>query len=412
MVKPIVQDKGMDHTIDFLRDGYFYFSKRMNEYQEDVIGSRIFGRKLVMLRAEEAADLVKDTTKFKPEKSISELSASSLREENGVFYLADIDQHQEKAWFQDVFSAEKREELEAIIRQRWEERIEAWKINPSIDFVAEMEEMWVIAVCNWLGIPIRANNLKQRTTDIQELVQLFSKYGFNRWKRKQAKNRIEKWLVFLIRQLRAGKIHVDEEKILSKLAWYEDESGQILQTGKVVQELLFLIRTFAASGRWVVFCQIALIENPELKERLQVDHQYVDCFIHEVIRFYSMIPFAVAKTQEQLFWKEMFFDKNQLVLFDIHGINHHPDKWLHPDLFQPDRFLDILPDFGEGAAKELASANENITMQLMKISLSYLLRADWIAPNQTFTCRGTEIPARPKNGMPLDFYHQSFVEDM
>lgn len=403
MVKPIVQDKGMDHTIDFLRDGYFYFSKRMNEYQEDVIGSRIFGRKLVMLRADEAADLVRDTSKFKAERSISELSTSLLTEENGVFYLADIDYHQEKTWFQEAFTAENREELEAIIRQRWQERIEAWKTNPSINFVTEMEEMWVIAVCNWLGIPIRANNLKQRTTDIQEFVQLFSKYGLNRWKRNQAKNRIEKWLVFLVRQLRAGGVHVDEDKFLYKLSWYEDESGRILPIKTVVEELLLLIRTFVASSRWVVFSQLALIENPQLKERLRIDKKYVGCFIHEVIRYFSMVPFSAAKTQEQFFWKDMFFEKNQLVLFDIHGTNHHPGKWSQPELFQPDRFL--VSDTAPGFVKE------SVIMQLMKVSLSYLLQTDWIVPNQEFTCRGTEIPARPKNGIRLEFYHEGFLED-
>lgn len=403
MVKPIVQDKGIDHTIDFLRDGYLYFSKRMNEYHEDAVRSRIFGRKLVMLRGDEALDLVKDAAIFKEEKSVSELSPGLLTKENNICYLADIDYYHEKEWLEKEFTAEKRKELESIIRQRWEERIKAWKTNTSINFVTEMEEMWVIAACNWLGIPIRANNLKQRTTDIQEFVQLFSKYGLNRWKRNQAKNRIEKWLVFLVRQLRAGGIHVDEDKLLYKLSWYEDKSGQILPIKTVVQELLLLIRTFVATSRWIIFSQLALIENPELKERLQIDQKYVKCFIHEVIRYYSMVPFSIAKTQQQFFWNDMFFEKNQLVLFDIHGTNHHPGKWRQPELFIPDRFLDadITPD----------SVKESVTMQLMKASLSYLLRTDWIVPNQELTCRGTEIPARPKNDIRLEFYHEDFLED-
>lgn len=402
MVKPIVQDKG-DHTIDFLREGYFYFSKRMNEYHEDAVRSRIFGRKLVMLRGDEASDLVMDPVKFKVEKSVSELSPGLLSKENDVLYLADMDYYHKKEWFEQAFIAEKREELESIIRQRWQERIESWKTNPSINFATEMEEMWVIAVCNWLGIPIRANNLKKRTTDIQEFVQLFSKYGLNRWKRNQAKNRIEKWLVFLVRQLRAGGIHVDEDKLLYKLSWYEDESGRILPIKTVVEELLLLIRTFVTSSRWVVFSQLVLIVNPALKERLQMDQNYVNCFIHEVLRYYSIVPFSAAKTQQQFFWKDMFFDKNQLVLFDIYGTNHHPDKWSQPELFQPDRFLDA--DMTPGSVKE------SVTVQLMKVSLSYLLRTDWVVPAQELTFRGTEIPARPKNGVRLEFYHEGFLED-
>ncbi|MFD1064633.1 cytochrome P450 [Oceanobacillus locisalsi] len=409
MVKPMVQDKGVDHTIDFLKDGYYYFSKRMNEYQEDAVNSRIFGRKLVMLRASEAAELVNDATKFKAEKSISELSTSLLKEENGVFYLADIDDHQEKGWFEEAFSIEKREELESIFRQRWEERMESWKRSPSIDFMTEMEEMWVIAVCNWIGIPIRANNLNQRTTDIQEFVQLFSKYGLNRLKRNQAKNRIEKWLVFLVRQLRAGRIHVDEEKILYHLSWYEDAAGYILPAKEVVQELLLLIRAFVASSRWVVFSQAALLHHPELKERLQRDKGYVDCFMYEVIRYYSVVPFSVAKTKQQFFWKDMFFPKNQLVLFDIYGTNHHTELWADPDNFQPERFLGRLPGMTTNTSD---AAQESITMQLMRISLSYLLRTDWVMSDQPLNSQGSEIPARPKNGMRLEFYHETFYEDM
>ncbi|WP_152656981.1 cytochrome P450 [Oceanobacillus sp. CFH 90083] len=406
MVKPIVQDKGIDHTIDFLREGYFYFSKRMDEYHEDIVRSRIFGRKLVMLRGDEALDLVKDTAMFQTEKYIPELSTSLLAKENGVSYLADIDYFHRKEWFAQTFNAEKREELELIIRQRWEERIEAWKTNPSIHFVAEIEEIWVIVVCNWLGIPIRASNLKQRTTDIHEFVQLFSKYGFNRWKRNQARNRIEKWLVFLIRQLRAGRVQVDEEKILYKLSWHEDKSGQILPIKTVVQELLLLIRTFVASGRWVVFSQLALLENPELKERLQADQTYVHCFILEVIRYYSIIPFSIAKTQQQFFWKDMLFDKNQLVLFDIHGTNHHSEKWTQPALFQPDRFLDSIYQ------SKKAIASDSVMLQLIKVSLSYLLRTDWIVPKQELSCPVTEIPARPKKGIRLEFYHEDFLKDI
>lgn len=406
MVKPIVQDKGIDHTIDFLRDGYFYFSKRMNAYHEDAVQSRIFGRKLVMLRGDEALDLVKDTAMFKEEKHIPELFTSLLTEENGVSYLADIDYYHGREWFEQTITAEKREELESIIRQRWEERIGAWKINPSIHFATEIEEMWVIAVCNWLGIPIRASNLKQRTTDIQEFVQLFSKYGFNRWKRNQAKNRIEKWLLFLVRQLRSGSIHVDEDKYLYKLSWYEDKSGQILPTKAVVQELLSLIRTFVASSRWIVFSQLALMENPELKKRLQVDQVYANCFILEVIRYYSMVPFSIAKTQQQFFWKDMFFDKNQLVLFDIYGTNHHPEKWDQPELFQPDRFLDSIYQ------SKQAIESDSVMLQLISLSLSYLLRTDWVVPDQELSCLVTEIPARPKNGVRLEFYHEDFLKDI
>ncbi|MFD1416495.1 cytochrome P450 [Oceanobacillus jeddahense] len=412
MVKPIVQDKGMDHTIDFLREGYFYFSKRMNAYHEDVVQSRIFGRKLIMTRGKEALELVKNNTMLEPEKSIAELSPNLLTEENGICYLADIDYYYEKEWFPQVLTAEQRKELESIIRQRWEERIEAWKINPSIHFVAEMEEMWVIAVCNWLGIPIRANNLQQRTTDIQEFVQLFSKYGLNRWKRHQAKNRIEKWLIFLVRQLRAGRIHIDEEKILYKLSWYEDKSGHILSNKEVVHELLTLIRSFVASSRWVVFSQLALIENPELKERLQDDQEYVHCFIHEVIRYYSIIPFAAAKTQQQFFWRDMFFPKNQLVLFDIRGTNYHPDVWSEPEVFRPDRFLGKLSHIGTELSNESDSDKDSVTVQLMKLSLSYLLRTDWVVPDQALTCHGSEVPAKPQNDIRLEFYHEDFVKDI
>lgn len=396
MVKPIVQDKGIDHTIDFLREGYFYFSKRMNEYQEDVVESRIFGRKLVMMRGEEAANLVKDTAMFRNEKSIPELSSSFLTEEKGVFHLADIDNNYQKEWFQRILTKEKLEELELIIRQRWEERIEAWKREPSIHFVTEMEELGIISICNWLGIPIRANNLKQRTADIQAFVQLFSKYGMNRWKRNQAKNRIEKWLVFLVRQLRSGRIHINEDKIIYKLAWHENDSGEILPNKVVVQELILLIRTFVASSRWVVFSQLALIEHPNLKERLQTDETYVNCFIYEVIRYFSIVPFSVAKAQKQLFWKDMFFQNNQVVLFDVYGTNHHPDKWSSPESFYPERFLDIASDSEEEVS---------VTVQLMKVHLSYLLRTDWVIPDQMMTSQGTEVPARPKSGMHLEFYH-------
>ncbi|GIO24966.1 cytochrome P450 [Oceanobacillus sp. J11TS1] len=406
MVKPIVKDKGIDHTIDFLREGYSYFSKQMNEYHADVMQFRMFGRKLVMVRGEEAADFVKDRAMFQREKSIPELSSSSLTEENGVFYLADMDTYHENKWLQYALNTEKLKEFEWIIRQRWEERIEAWKIEPSIHFVTEMEEMWVIAICNWLGIPIRANNLKQRTKDIQQYVQLFSRYGFNQWNRNQARNHLEKWLVFIVRQLRAGRIHIDEDKILYKLAWYEDKSNQILPTKTVVHALLLLIRTFAASSRWVIYSQLALIENPELKARLQVDEKYVQCFIYEVIRFYSIVPFSAAKTQQHLFWKEMFFPKNETVLFDIYGTNHHPCRWTQPELFQPDRFLEKAADSEAGVGKELGSVKESVTVQLMRVNLSYLLRTDWIVPDQIPDSRSAEIPARLKNGLRLKFYQE------
>ncbi|MDQ9823279.1 cytochrome P450, partial [Acinetobacter sp. 163] len=74
--------------------------------------------------------------------------------------------------------------------------------------------------------------------------------------------------------------------------------------------------------------------------------------------------------------------KGTLVLLDVYGINHDARIWKNPNEFFPERFcgkkenqFGFIPQGGGNPGKGHRCPGEKITIELMKVSLDFLIRS-------------------------------------
>lgn len=49
MTRPIPKEQGIDHSIDFLREGYQYVANRRKSFQSNVFETRLLGERAICL---------------------------------------------------------------------------------------------------------------------------------------------------------------------------------------------------------------------------------------------------------------------------------------------------------------------------------------------------------------------------
>lgn len=68
---------------------------------------------------------------------------------------------------------------------------------------------------------------------------------------------------------------------------------------------------------------------------------YVMAFLYEVMRFTSFVPLTIPhSTTTDTVIQGYRIPKNTVVFINQWSVNHSPDKWVHPEVFDPKRFLD------------------------------------------------------------------------
>ncbi|XP_022535545.2 cytochrome P450 1A1 [Astyanax mexicanus] len=78
--------------------------------------------------------------------------------------------------------------------------------------------------------------------------------------------------------------------------------------------------------------------TPQLSDKTNLP--YLDCFITEVFRHSSFLPFTIPHcTSKDTSLNGYFIPKDTCVFINQWQINHDPDQWKEPSMFNPDRFL-------------------------------------------------------------------------
>jgi len=411
MVKPIPKGEGLGSTFAWLNEGYLFLSNRMNQSNSDIVELKLLGKKFITMRGSEAAELFYDPSRFIRHGVIPQNIADIIIGKNTVFHLDDEQHHFRKKLYMNVMNEEQMKKLDHISRLQWNVAIERWKQTKEITLLDELEKLFTIIVCNWVGIPLYARNVDVRTNDIRAMLSAFSNKGTKYFQGNQAKKRARRWMSYIIRQVRTGWLHADEDTPLYQIAWHENSNGKLLSIPIVADELLNIIRPFVAIARYVCFGQLAIMQKPGTKQRLKGDSQYMESFIHEVRRFYPAVPFVAAKARESFIWKEIYFPKNRLVLLDLYGSNHHPHTWNEPEKFLPDRFqyLDdkkksqLIPQGALDMVYGHRCVGEAITIQMMKTSLEYLIQLDYEVPEQDLKYSLSQIPSHPNSKIKLQY---------
>src|SRR5690625_2314699 len=155
--------------------------------------------------------------------------------------------------------------------------------------------------------------------------------------------------------------------------------------------LINVLRPIVAISTFVIYSALALHEHPEAKKKLQSgNNDDLELFVQEVRRYYPFGPFLGAMVRKDFTWNDYDFKEGTLVFLDMYGTNHDPRIWKDPNEFRPERFkkwngslYNFIPQGGGDPTKGHRCAGENITIELMKVALEFLLyKIDYVVPEQ------------------------------
>lgn len=402
----IPREKGLDNSLTLLREGYNYIPGRRSQFRSDIFQTRLLGQQVTCIGGKEAAEVFYDNEKFRRKGAAPSRIQQSLFGKNGVQTLDGTVHKHRKELFMSLMAADRIKDLMEINNKQWEIAVNNWQEKRKLILFAETEEVMCRTACEWAGVPLWANELRQRTRDFSAMIDAFGAVGPRHWQGRMARNRAEKWIRNVIDQVRNGKRNPSDDTALYKMAWHRNLDGNLMSTQMAAVEMINILRPIVAIGRYVTFGALAMHNYPETKEKLQSgDEAYSRMFVQEVRRYYPFGPFLGARVRTNFTWSGHQFEKGNLVLLDIYGTNHDSDLWENPEMFNPERFkdwqgspFDFIPQGGGDYYMGHRCAGEWITIKVMQESLNFLAnRIEYKVPEQDLRFSMVRMPSIPKS---------------
>ena len=288
--------------------------------------------------------------------------------------------------------------------------MDRWRDGRRVVVFDEAVRVIGVAVCDWAGLPLTADNARRRVWDLERIVDGFGGVGPRHVAARLARQRSERWVAQLVRDVRAARHQAPAGSALQAVAWHREPDGMLWSEHTAAVELLDIARPTVAVTWFVSFAALALHQQPEWRDRLARDAAGtpdgdLEAFAHEVRRLYPFAPMLGARADRSFTWRGHRVPEGRLVLLDVYGTNHDPDLWPNPDAFDPTRFLGVEPDRfafvphgGGDPAVGHRCAGERVTVELLKSAVRVLadLRND--LPEQDVRYPLDRFPTRPASG--------------
>lgn len=403
----IPHDAALDSSLALLREGYTFLPRRRRRYRTNLFGLRLMGEATVCLSGAEGAALFYDQTKFQREGALPRRIQTTLMGEHGVQTLDDEAHRHRKALFMSVMTPASLHRFATQLAENWRAYLQRWAQLKEIELFSEAEEVLCRTACAWVGLPFEEKDIAPLARDLSAMVDAFGGVGSRHARGKLARHRAEKWVGQLVNDAREGRQYARPGSPLAAVAWFRELDGELLTPKRAAVELINLIRPIVAIAYYVVFEAVALHEHPEWRARLQAGHPAeVEHFVQEVRRLYPFTPLLGARVRAPFEWGGYRFRKGQLVLLDVHGIDHDEREWAQPDEFRPERFahkeitpFNFIPQGGGNHALNHRCAGEWLTIEAMKTTALLLSTAmTYEVPPQDLRIDLTRMPTRPASG--------------
>ncbi|MEO4054890.1 cytochrome P450 [Solibacillus sp. CAU 1738] len=410
MENQMPREEGIDHSISLLKEGYKFIVNRQRKLHANVFETRILGKKAICMIGEEAAKLFYDTDKFQRNGAAPNRVVQTLFGENSVQTLDGAAHRHRKEMLMSVMTKEEVARIVDIVKLKWEQAIDQWSQKDQIVFYNEMKELLCKVAFQWIGNPLHEQDTKKLTEELAAMFETPTIFGISHWIGRSHRNQVEKNMKQLIRDIRDEKIKFQKNSVLHQFAFYKDSDGNLLDEDTIAVEIINLLRPIVAIAVYANFTLLALHQFPKEKEKLKNYPDYPQMFVQEVRRFYPFFPFVMATVKKDFTWNAYEFKEGTMTLLDIYGTNHDPVLWEKPDAFYPERFaswkgspFSFIPQGGGDYFLGHRCAGEQMTIEIMKVSLDYLVnKMQYDIPEQDLSFDLNDIPSIPKSKIILE----------
>ncbi|WP_411842716.1 cytochrome P450 [Salinicoccus sp. HZC-1] len=413
MAGEIPKDEGFDKTLSVLKEGYNFILNRKEDLNTNVFETRILGEKAICLTGSKGAELFYDNSKFRRSDAAPSRVKKTLFGKGGLQGLDGTEHQHRKAMFMTLMDDDAMGEIDLLMRKYWRKYFEETGSIETIELYEAAKIVTLQTACEWTGVPLKRKETVERAGQISDLFESPAALGVQHWKGRFSRSKANDWIEGIVDDVRNGKISVDEHRAVYTFSWHRDENGEMLDKKTVAVELLNLIRPMTAVSVWTAMIGLALHEFPGEKGKLKgADDQKIEWFIQEVRRYYPFFPFAAARTDADFEWKGFKFEEGTLTLLDLYGTNRHPDDWVHPEQFMPERFegwqqtpFNFIPQGGGTYDFGHRCAGEFITIVMMKSTVDFLVNEmEYDVPDQDFDFEFNDIPAVPNDKVKINNY--------
>lgn len=406
--RPMPAEEGLDHSLAFLKEGYLYITNRTLGFQSDVFETRLLGERTICMRGEEAARLFYDGDKFIRFGAAPKRVIKTLFGENGVQTLDGEAHRHRKAMFMSLMSDDAMQRIRELTRKYWEIAAKNFETRKEVEIYEEAKTLLCRVACEWAGVPLAPEEVQEKTGWLGALFESPASIGITYMKGRNARTKAESWISGLIEDVRANRFTAPEHSALVVISFHRDLNGQLLDLKTAAVEMLNIIRPIVAVSIYIAFTALAVIQQPEEREKLAgSDEVRLGHFIQEVRRFYPFFPVTAARVAEDFVWNGYRFEQGTLTMLDLYGTNHHPDLWDKPEKFMPDRFhhwrgspFRFIPQGGGDHDTGHRCAGEWLTLEIMKESLDFLAnRMSYDVPQQDLSYSFSDIPSLPHSNI-------------
>jgi fatty-acid peroxygenase len=187
-------------------------------------------------------------------------------------------------------------------------------------------------------VALPEQDVPKRTRQLSLLFDRAAAVGLGHLHSRIARRVVELWIAQMIDNIRAGCYAPPPDSAAHRVACLRDINGRLLPSSVAAVELINVLRPTVAVAVFIVFAAHALARNPQCRQKVAADKDYVELFVQEVRRLYPFFPAVVALVRRGFAWRGYRFPERTRVMLDLYGTNHDGRIWPEPDRFHPERF--------------------------------------------------------------------------
>ncbi|WP_214885046.1 MULTISPECIES: cytochrome P450 [unclassified Exiguobacterium] len=406
MGKVIPKQEGIDHSVDFLREGYLFVANRRKSFQSDIFETRLLGERVICVGGKEAAEVFYDADKFMRQDAAPKRLLKTLFGEDGVQTLDGAAHTHRKHMFMSLMTKENIDRLLRLTHREWkqieqnEEEVVLYDVS---------QQVLMKAVCEWAGVPLAPEEVVRRTDEMRLLFESGTSLGPTYLQGRKARASAESWIRQMVKEVRTNRLLPNEQTALYEFSWHRDESGELLPEEVVAVEVLNILRPTVAISVYILFTVLALHQFPNETEQVRQGMLTKTEFVQEVRRFYPFFPVAAARVKSDFEWNGYTFSEGTLTLLDLYGTNHDSSIWTEPDRFDPYRFKDwkespfnFIPQGGGNVDFGHRCAGEHVTIAVLEQVIELFTEEfSYTVPPQDLSYSFVDMPSLPKSKLRL-----------
>jgi cytochrome P450 family 135 len=305
------------------------------------------------------------------------------------------------------------------VREIAEKRVASWKLGDRLSLQDEMEKISFESIMRVVFGADRVESLERLRELIPEMMdRCDSAFTMVPWFRRELAGstpyarlmrsvaEVDDVLYELISERRRDPLNQLRDDALSLLLQATYEDGTPLEDRLVRDELLTLIMAgYETTTNALAWALERLLRSREQLERLRGEIEageeaYLESVVKETLRCRPVVPVVARRLSEPAVVGGYMLPGGTILMVSIYLVHHDPDSYPEPEEFDPERFVDGVPEgaawipFGGGTRRCLGASFAQLEMRvvLREILTSVELSAVDEAAESTMRKRFTFAP--------------------